>query len=128
MAFRQKQKIKPNMKKFIIACGIIAGFTFISESASAQTGTLKGTTKQVTNSSGGVSTQCPPSTNTCTTYTQNADGTRTLTIFKYDIHGNPDGTVVYQIKSGDAGREPDIEAGYVNDVETSIGILWGREI
>lgn len=115
-----------NMKKILFACGILAtGFAF-SNSASAQTGVLTGLTRQQTNGSGGTTTTCPPSSVVCTTNTKNPNGTHTITIFKYDSNGNQIGTETLITRSGADAYQQDIPNGYIHDVQTTDGVLWGK--
>lgn len=116
------------MKKILIASGIIAGLAFVSNNVHAQTGTIYGTTSRVPNGSiGGMTTSCPKSTKICTENTLNPDGTHTVRIHLYDRMGRATDIITLHTKSGPAASKPDIEAGYVNDVETTDGILFGRE-
>lgn len=114
------------MKKILVACGIITALAFVSNSAHAQVGVKKGTTKETKNSSGGVSRSCDPSENICTTNTQNSDGTRTVVVYQYDSSGNLTGTVILHTRSGPRAHMEDIPGGYIHDVETTEGILFGK--
>lgn len=116
------------MKKIILACGLMAALLAASDSLHAQTAILRGTTREKANASGGISRSCDPSPNICTSNTRNADGTHTVVVYQYDSQGNLTGTVVLKTRSGEAACKEYIPAGYIHDVETTDGILYGKEL
>lgn len=114
------------MKKVILSCGLLTVFGILSNEASAQTGTLHGTTEQHTNSSGGTTSSCPSSPNICTTNTKNPNGTNTIVIFQYDKNGNLTGTQTIITKMGADPHVEDPAGGYIHSAETTEGVLYGK--
>jgi len=103
----------------------MTGMSFVSKNAHAQTGTLYGTTERYKNSSGGYTTRCPTSSQICTENRLNSDGTHTITIHLYDSRATPIGTITMHTMSGDEAFTEHPEEGYINDIETTDGILYG---
>lgn len=113
------------MKKILFACGILAAGLAFSNSVSAQTGIKYGETRQTKNGSGGTTTTCPPSSLICTTNTINPNGTHTIVIYKYN-NGSLVGTESFITRSDEDAHQPDVPNGYIHDIETTDGILWGK--
>lgn len=103
-----------------MAC--IAGCTM-----AAQAGVVKGLTKPRPNNTGGTTYDCDGNPNKiCNTSTLNSNGTIIVIVYNYDRDGNLTGTTKFYTNA-DPGS-PDKEDGFVDEIPTTYGTVYGKPV
>jgi len=113
------------MKKVILS-NLIAAFVCPGICSYAQTGVTHGYSETVTYPNGSRTTCDSNPDAICTTNTSNPNGTFTVVVYHYDKAHNLTGTSHFVTKSSDEAHEPDPDGGYVNAIQTTQGMLYGK--